>query len=111
MKALILAAGFGTRLERDLKSVTGEPYAHLIGVPKPLLPVGGKPLASHWLQSISEVEAVESVLVVVSHPLVCELISILGSEELSAGDVHQKAPEKLGKAHTHVHRTYTTTPQ
>ena len=50
MKVLILAAGYGTRLARDLEAegVQGH-YAHLVGVAKPLLPVGGIPLISHWL--------------------------------------------------------------
>lgn len=50
MKVLVLAGGYGTRLARDLEAegALGQ-YAHLRGVPKPLLPVGGIPLISHWL--------------------------------------------------------------
>ena len=69
MKALILGAGFGTRLERDLKSSEGEFYSHLIGVPKPLLPIGKYPLATHWLRTLSELREVDldSVYVVVCY--------------------------------------------
>jgi len=38
--ALILAAGYGTRLHRDLEALPAtHPLAHLKGSPKPLLPV------------------------------------------------------------------------
>lgn len=48
MKVLILAAGYGTRFARDLE-VHKDKYPHLVGVAKPLLPVAGKPLISHWI--------------------------------------------------------------
>ena len=51
MKVLILAAGYGTRLERDIKE-SGN-YKYLQGVPKPLLPVAGKPVISHWVDILS----------------------------------------------------------
>lgn len=40
MKALVLAAGYGTRLEKDIRSDTSGRFAHLLGLPKPLLPIG-----------------------------------------------------------------------
>ena len=40
MKALLLAAGYGTRFVRDLEQDTSGAYSHLKGVPKPLLPIG-----------------------------------------------------------------------
>jgi len=49
MKALILAAGYGTRLEKDIVNDTSGKYTHLKGLPKPLVPVGGTPLISHWM--------------------------------------------------------------
>ena len=70
MKALILGAGFGTRLERDLKSPDGEFYSHLIGIPKPLLPIGKNPLATHWLLTLSEIRNVDDVYVVVCYCVV-----------------------------------------
>lgn len=51
MKVLILGAGYGTRLARDLDKTTD--YAELKGVPKPLLPIAGKPLISHWMDIIN----------------------------------------------------------
>jgi NDP-sugar pyrophosphorylase family protein len=40
MDVLILAAGYGTRLARDIAEDTSGRYAHLAEVPKPLLPIG-----------------------------------------------------------------------
>lgn len=40
MKALVLAAGYGTRLGRDIENDQSGRYAHLAGVSKPLLPIG-----------------------------------------------------------------------
>ena len=76
MKALILGAGFGTRLERDLKSPDGEFYSHLIGVPKPLLPIGKYPLATHWLLTMSEIRNVEDIYVVVCYSCIVTIIGI-----------------------------------
>ena len=42
MKVLILAAGYGTRLAQDIAQDTSGVYAHLVGLPKPLLPIGIK---------------------------------------------------------------------
>ena len=48
MKVLILASGYGTRFARDLEPHKDK-YPHLVGVAKPLLPVAGQPLISHWM--------------------------------------------------------------
>ncbi|KAI8967174.1 mannose-1-phosphate guanyltransferase beta-like protein [Mycotypha africana] len=49
VKVLILGAGYGTRLQRDLQ-LSAE-YRHLLGVPKALLPLGGRDaLITHWLE-------------------------------------------------------------
>ena len=53
MNALLLAAGYATRL-RPLTE----------NFPKPLLPVGGKPMADHILERIREVRDVQAVHVV-----------------------------------------------
>jgi len=50
MKVLLLGAGYGTRLARDLAASGG--YPNLVGVAKPLLPVAGKPLISHWMDAL-----------------------------------------------------------
>ena len=67
MKVLILAAGYGTRLARDLEQ-TGR-FPELLGVPKPLLPIAGKPLVSHWMQDIRSCTELHDcdVYVVVRH--------------------------------------------
>ncbi|SAM01137.1 hypothetical protein [Absidia glauca] len=51
-KALILGAGYGTRLQRDLAS--DPTHHHLLGVPKALLPLGGRDcLITHWLDDLT----------------------------------------------------------
>ncbi len=52
--ALVLAAGYGTRLERDIINDSSGHYAHLRGVPKALIPVGGKPLLDFWISAFQE---------------------------------------------------------
>ena len=56
MRALILGGGYGTRLERDLRNDASGAFQHLIGVPKPLMPIGEKPLISHWMESLKNVD-------------------------------------------------------
>ncbi|XP_063964843.1 UTP--glucose-1-phosphate uridylyltransferase-like [Lytechinus pictus] len=64
MKVVILAAGYGTRLQRDIgKDTTGD-YAHLAGLPKPLVPIGSKPLISHWMKDLTEHGITGPILVV-----------------------------------------------
>lgn len=49
LSVLILGAGYGTRLQRDLKASTN--YKHLLGVPKALLPLGSRDaLITHWIE-------------------------------------------------------------
>ncbi|XP_044160200.1 glucose-1-phosphate thymidylyltransferase-like isoform X2 [Bufo gargarizans] len=52
MKAVILAAGYGTRLLKDLENVNEQRLKDLIGTPKPLLTVGGFPLISYWMEAL-----------------------------------------------------------
>src|SRR5438034_5034308 len=55
LKILILGAGYGTRLQRDLLNDTSKKYSHLLGVPKALLPLGSKDaLITHWLDTLTE---------------------------------------------------------
>ncbi|KAI8929039.1 nucleotide-diphospho-sugar transferase [Entophlyctis helioformis] len=46
---LFLAAGYGTRLEHDIRTHPSPAYAHLLGLPKALLPLAARPLLTHWL--------------------------------------------------------------
>lgn len=55
MKALILAAGYGTRLHPLTEDR-----------PKPLLPVGGRPLLDHLAENLARVEGLREILVVVN---------------------------------------------
>ncbi|KAK0135773.1 hypothetical protein N1851_028336 [Merluccius polli] len=64
MKAVILAAGYGTRLQRDVdRDETGR-YRHLSGVAKPLVPVGPRVLVSHWVSALTASGCVDAVYVV-----------------------------------------------
>ncbi|ORX58177.1 nucleotide-diphospho-sugar transferase [Hesseltinella vesiculosa] len=52
-KVLILGAGYGTRLQKDLQN--NRHYHHLLGVPKALLPMGDKDsLITHWLELLQQ---------------------------------------------------------
>ncbi|CAL4122223.1 unnamed protein product, partial [Meganyctiphanes norvegica] len=66
INAVILAAGYGTRLERDLKNDESGQYSHLIGTPKPLLPIGHLPLISHWIESFVIVPDIKKITVVIN---------------------------------------------
>ncbi|XP_061142191.1 uncharacterized protein zgc:136439 [Syngnathus typhle] len=64
MKAVILAAGYGTRLQRDVSADRSGRFAHLIGVAKPLLPVGDRALLSHWIGALSASDGPDAIYVV-----------------------------------------------
>ncbi|XP_028291744.1 uncharacterized protein LOC114454968 [Gouania willdenowi] len=64
MKAVILAAGYGTRLQRDVAADSSGRYVHLSGLAKPLLPVGDRELVSHWVSALTASRWVDSVYVV-----------------------------------------------
>ncbi|CAG8498276.1 10149_t:CDS:1 [Paraglomus brasilianum] len=54
IKVLILGAGYGTRLQRDIRADPTHAYSHLLGVPKALLPVGNyDALISSWLDVLT----------------------------------------------------------
>lgn len=65
MKAVILAAGYGTRLERDLRSDDSGQFSHLLGVPKALLPIGphNDALISHWVAALTQVAEISEIIV------------------------------------------------
>lgn len=66
MKVLILAAGYGTRLQRDLENDDSTQHNHLKNIPKPLLPIANKPLISYWIDSLKENEEISEICVVVT---------------------------------------------
>ncbi|CAG5113183.1 Oidioi.mRNA.OKI2018_I69.chr2.g7313.t2.cds [Oikopleura dioica] len=63
MNALILAAGYGTRLQRDLENDSSGKYEQLKGLPKALLPIGGQALISRWVELLSPLERLKKVVV------------------------------------------------
>ncbi|XP_068427880.1 glucose-1-phosphate adenylyltransferase [Clinocottus analis] len=64
MKAVILAAGYGTRLQRDVAADSSGKFAHLAGTAKPLLPVGPCALITHWVRALTASDCVDRVYVV-----------------------------------------------
>eukprot|EP00056_Hartaetosiga_gracilis_P008926 m.128065 g.128065 ORF g.128065 m.128065 type:complete len:277 (-) comp13018_c1_seq1:601-1431(-) len=64
MDAVILAAGYGTRLQRDLNASSDPNFESLKGVPKPLLPIGGIPLITRWVKALKACDAIGFVHVV-----------------------------------------------
>ncbi|XP_051566484.1 uncharacterized protein zgc:136439 [Myxocyprinus asiaticus] len=64
MKAVILAAGYGTRLQRDVENDTTGNFRHLGGIAKPLLPVGPRALISHWVLALTKTGCVDTIYVV-----------------------------------------------
>ncbi|RXM37287.1 hypothetical protein EOD39_3118 [Acipenser ruthenus] len=65
MKAVILAAGYGTRLQRDLQNDPTGRFKSLIGIPKPLLPVGHSALISRWIAALENTACIDGIFVVV----------------------------------------------
>lgn len=59
---VLLAAGYGTRLARDVAACNS--FKHLAAYPKPLLPLGGKALLSHWREQFSALPSFKEVVVV-----------------------------------------------
>ncbi|XP_063792794.1 glucose-1-phosphate thymidylyltransferase-like isoform X2 [Pseudophryne corroboree] len=64
MKVIILAAGYGTRLLKDLHKANQEAFRTLIGIPKPLLPIGGLPLISYWIEAFRAIEDTTGIFVI-----------------------------------------------
>ncbi|KAK5890899.1 hypothetical protein CesoFtcFv8_014375 [Champsocephalus esox] len=64
MKAVILAAGYGTRLQRDVAADSSGRFAHLAGTAKPLLPVGRSALLSLWVRALTAARCVDCIHVV-----------------------------------------------
>ncbi|KNC76569.1 hypothetical protein SARC_10934 [Sphaeroforma arctica JP610] len=54
VSAIVLGAGYGTRLQKGIEADSSGEYKELIGIPKPLLPVGNKSLLSHWFESLKD---------------------------------------------------------
>ncbi len=79
MKAIVLAAGYATRLYPLTKTVA-----------KPLLPVGGRPMIDHLLDRIREVDEVDGVHVVTNHKFADSFLRWAETHEAAGSpiDVH-----------------------
>ena len=64
MHAVILAAGYGTRLTRDLQEDTTGEWEHIKNCPKPLLPLGNKPLITRWVLMLRDLEDIDKICVI-----------------------------------------------
>ena len=56
MKSIILAAGYATRL-----------YPLTLTVPKPLLPVKGKPILNYLFDDIDSIEQISEHIIITNH--------------------------------------------
>ena len=75
-QVVILAAGYGTRLTSDLERTETESWRRLSGVPKPLLPLGGVPLISRWLDLLArERERISTICVVTNNRFYSQFVS------------------------------------
>ncbi|MDX6455110.1 MAG: glucose-phosphate thymidylyltransferase [Gaiellaceae bacterium] len=75
MQALILAAGYGTRL-----------YPLTQTVAKPLLPLAGRPMLDYLLDRIREVDEIEVVHVVTNHKFAASFLEWAGSRDVQVHD-------------------------
>ena len=66
INVLILAAGYGTRLERDIKQASPK-FDHLLGLPKGLLPINEKPILSYWIEILENAPVDIGEVVVISN--------------------------------------------
>jgi NDP-sugar pyrophosphorylase family protein len=67
LNVLILAAGYGTRLESDIRNDTTHNYTQYIGLPKPLIPLLGRPLISYWLALLQDAQIVKEQIFIVTN--------------------------------------------
>jgi len=67
INAIILAAGYGTRLESDILKDTSGEFSHLRGVPKPLIPIAGKPLLDYWIDDLHKCSRLISNIYIVTN--------------------------------------------
>ncbi|XP_075686050.1 uncharacterized protein LOC142655585 isoform X3 [Rhinoderma darwinii] len=100
MKAVILAAGYGTRLLKDLQNVNEQPLRDLLGTPKPLLPIGGFPLISYWVEAlkaehdpqdvfiVERLGAVSCLQLVIEKFRIDDSIIVIGGDTLFYEDFH-----------------------
>ncbi|XP_056391644.1 uncharacterized protein LOC130284828 isoform X3 [Hyla sarda] len=110
MKAVILAAGYGTRLLKDLQNVNEQRLQDLIGTPKPLLPIGGSPLISYWIEAlksaldpkdifiVERLGAVSCLQLIIEKFRIEDDIIVIGGDTLFYEDFHLQDVLKKYKA-------------
>lgn len=66
INVIILAAGYGTRLTREIKDLEStdpekfKKYQKLLNLPKALLPIKNKPLLTYWVETLLELHSRKS---------------------------------------------------
>eukprot|EP01088_Endostelium_zonatum_P022061 TRINITY_DN9128_c0_g1_i1.p1 TRINITY_DN9128_c0_g1~~TRINITY_DN9128_c0_g1_i1.p1 ORF type:complete len:271 (-),score=55.25 TRINITY_DN9128_c0_g1_i1:31-843(-) len=85
---VILAAGYGTRLGRDIEKDTSGLYKDLVGKAKPLVPVKGKALITHWLEHFKDCkEWIETVYLVCNDLHYPQFVSWAKENDLSEENI------------------------
>ncbi len=90
LKILILGAGYGTRLQRDILNDTSQKYSNLLGIPKALLPLGGKDaLITHWLDTLieSNIDITTTLYIVTNSPSYSSFISWAKKHDLPTTNI------------------------
>lgn len=64
MKAVILGAGYGTRLQKDLETESSGKYNHLRGLSKLLLPCGHRTIVDHLIDFINASNQINEIYIV-----------------------------------------------
>lgn len=59
---VLLAAGFGTRLAADIAQ--HPTFCHLANTPKPLLPLAGRPILTHWIAHLAQLPHLSTIVLV-----------------------------------------------
>lgn len=74
MKAVILAAGYGVRLERELQRIKesdikdyGEIRGNIEGRSKPMVLIAGKPLIEYIVQSIEKIKEIDRIIIITNN--------------------------------------------
>lgn len=62
LAVVFLAAGYGTRIKKDL--LNDPVFSHLAQTPKPLLPLAGLPIISHWIPHLASLSDVATIIVI-----------------------------------------------
>ena len=64
MRVILLCAGYGTRLEKDLQESNVIELKSLRGRPKGLLPINDKALLSFWFEEFNGIPDINEVILV-----------------------------------------------